>query len=114
MAKSSGGTSVQWTVVYNNFPKIMAAMDAKVDAIVAKAALDIQGNAQTRAPVRTGTLKNSIQAMQVGKHHWQVIVNADYGIYVEFGTVRMAPQPYFHPAIERVRPQFVAALKGVL
>ncbi len=104
----------RWVVVYDHFPKIMSALDQKVDLIVAKAAMDIQAHGQTRAPVDTGHLKGSIQALRVGPMHWRVTVGADYGIYVEFGTVNTAAQPYFHPAIEKVRPQFINALKGAL
>jgi HK97 gp10 family phage protein len=108
------GTDFTWTVVYNHFPRLLNQMDVKVDAIVAKAALDIQANAQVRVPVRTGVLKNSIQATRVGKHHWRVVVGADYGIYVEHGTRFMGAQPYWHPAIAKVRPQFRAALRSVI
>ena len=99
------------TVVYNHFPKIAAALVPRVEGAVAKAALDIQANAQRRAPVRTGFLRASIQAHQVGPHHWRVTVGADYGIYVEHGTVRMAARPYMGPSVEAVRPVFLEAMK---
>lgn len=103
-----------WTIVFNHFPKILDNMDQRMEQIVAKAALDIQANAQNAAPVDTGMLRNSIQANRLGKHSWEVTVGADYGMYVEYGTVRMAAKPYFNPAIDKVRPQFMAALKGII
>lgn len=39
-----------------------------------------------------------------------VAVAANYGIYVEFGTVHMSAIPYLTPAAELVRPQLMASL----
>lgn len=101
-------------VLQNDLPKIAASLTPKVDAIVTKAALDIQANAQARAPVRFGILKASIQATRVGVAHWRVNVGADYGIYNEYGTVHMAARPFLRPAIEKVTPTFQAALRRTL
>jgi HK97 gp10 family phage protein len=105
---------VTWRVLSNDFPKIIANLEPLAEKIVAKAALDIQAQAQTRAPVRFGFLKASIQATRIGPAHWRVTVGAEYGIYQEFGTVHMAAQPYFRPAIEAVRAGFLQAMKGVV
>lgn len=105
--------TMNWKVISNAFPAIIVGMEAKANAIVAKAALDIQAQAQTRAPVDTGKLKNSIQAYQVASGHWRVVVGAEYGIYVEWGTSRMAAQPYLQPAITTVSPTFLEAMKAV-
>lgn len=105
---------VVWRVTQNNFPAIVAGMEANAERIVAKAALDIEAHAKTRAPVDTGTLKNSIQATRIGDAHWRVTVGADYGLYVEWGTVHMAAQPFFQPAIQAVTPQFLRALRTVV
>lgn len=106
--------TVKWRIVQNDFPKIIAGMEAKADAIVTKAAMDLEAHAKTRAPVDTGTLKNSIQATRVGTAHWRVVVGADYGVYVEWGTSRMAAQPFLQPAIQAVSPGFLQALKSVV
>lgn len=39
-----------------------------------------------------------------------VAVGADYGLYVEMGTSKMAAQPYLIPAAEFVRPVFLARM----
>jgi len=106
--------TIDASIVQNAFPAILAGLEAKADMIVAKAAMDIQAHAQGRAPVDTGTLKNSIQATRTGIASWRVVVGADYGLYVEYGTRFMGAQPYFRPAIQAVRPQFIAALKGLV
>jgi phage protein, HK97 gp10 family len=101
-------------VIQNDLPKIAVSLTPKVDAVVTKAALDIQANAQARAPVRFGILKASIQAHRVGVAHWRVDVGAEYGIYQEYGTVYMPAHPFMRPAIERVRPVFLNALNRTL
>ena len=98
----------------NRFPSIIAGMEAKAEAIVAKTAMDLEAHAKSRAPVDTGTLKNSIQATRVGDAHWRVVVGVDYGMYVEWGTVHMAAQPFFQPAIQAVTPAFLTAIRQVV
>lgn len=104
----------EWEVVYDNFPQIIRGMATKADQIVRKAAFDIQAGAQQRAAVRTGAMRASIHARRVGPAHWEVNVGVEYGVYVEYGTVHMAAQPFLRPSIEAVRPSFNAAMKGVV
>lgn len=106
--------AVRLVIKNNDFGKIAAGMEPKAARFIAKAAQDIQAQAQTRAPVDTGILRASIQAVQVSPLHWQVRVGADYGVYVEYGTRHMAAQPYLNPAVEAVRPAFLAAMQKVV
>jgi HK97 gp10 family phage protein len=105
--------TLKWKIVQNDFPKIIHGMEAKAEAIVAKTALDLEGHAKSRAPVDTGTLKNSIQATRIGPAHWRVVVGVDYGMYVEWGTANMAAQPFIQPAILAVTPAYLSAMKRV-
>lgn len=105
--------TMTWRVVENNFPRIIRGMEAKAEAFVAKAAMDIEAHAKSNAPVDTGTLKNSIQAIRVGEAHWRVVVGVEYGMYVEWGTVNMPAQPFFQPAIMAVSPTFLRALRTI-
>lgn len=98
----------------SRIPQLVAQVTARSALIIAKAAMDIQGHAQQGAPVRTGFLKGSIQAKQEKPLAWRVDVQAEYGIYVEFGTSRMAARPYFVPAVELVRPSFIQAMAQVI
>lgn len=109
----ASAVTMTWHVKSNRLPQIIATFPAKVDALVGKAALDIEAQAKTFAPVDTGTLKNSIQAIKIGLAHWKVVVGVHYGAYVEWGTVKMAAQPFLQPAVNIVRPAFLAALKRV-
>lgn len=133
---------VEVTTLFDLFPELPAAIQAAVRRAVRKAAFDIQADAMRGAPVDTGFLKNSIYVVTEGSSNYEratiragkksggaemlpevdpppdkmtayIAVGADYGVYVEFGTVNMAAQPYLTPAAEWVRPQFIAALKEI-
>ena len=50
----------------------------------------------------TGQLENSIQTRKERPNIYFVDVGSEYGIYLEFGTSRMAPRPFLFPAVEKV------------
>ena len=54
----------------------------------------------------TGNLINSIQTIEIGKDHMRVHVGAEYGHMLEYGTRKMAPRPYFRPAVKLGRKFF--------
>jgi len=92
-------------------------MDSRTSLVVRKAAFDVERIAKTLAPVDTGFLKNSIhtviQASNFRTYGAEVIADASYASYVEYGTSRMAPQPFMQPALDRVSPGFVAAMTAI-
>lgn len=92
--------------------KTSAEVLAKTSLAIRKAAHDIEAQAKVRAPVDTGNLKNSIQASG-SDVEWRVDSPAEYSLYQEMGTRRMAAHPFMIPAVEIVRPVFLAALKSL-
>lgn len=88
--------------------KITEGLEREAQQLIDKTAYDIKGGAQDAAPVRTGFLKNSI-AVEIGKLVDRVIVSAEYGAHVEFGTRYMRARPYLIPAFERFRDSFIRA-----
>lgn len=55
-------------------------------------------------PVDTGLLSSTIHAEQVGDTVYvSVGEGAEYWIYVEYGTSKMAAQPFIRPALMRRR-----------
>lgn len=126
-------------VVYDLLPEIAAQIDEAASKVVKKTAFDLQAQAQARAPVDTGFLKNSIYVeMQETSTYGQVqdpegdqtllpeverpherttaivAVAANYGVYVEYGTSHAPAQPYLTPAAENVKPEFERAMDKVL
>lgn len=108
------GFVARWVIQSNILPPIIAGLEAKAEAFTAKAAHDIEAGAKSRAPVDTGTLRNSIQATKTGPLAWRVTVGVEYGLFVEWGTAHMAAQPYLGPAVQEVRPQFLAAMRSLV
>lgn len=75
-----------------------------------------QASAPGQAPATDlGTLVNSIQTVdtQRGDGEAEVVVGAEYGLYLEMGTKDIAPRPFLGPAVEAARPKFVYAIKKV-
>ena len=85
-------------------------------AVVRKSAVDGVRVAKNLAPVDTGNLKNSISHSdlrgvgQSGTLAAEFGPTADYGVYVEHGTSRMAPQPFMGPAADAITPAFEQAM----
>lgn len=90
----------------------------RAEQVVRKSALAVERGAKLRAPVDTGNLRNSINTVVSGGRGSGAIVaevgpEASYGVYVEVGTWKMAPQPYLGPAFDEVEPGFIAALEDL-
>lgn len=60
--------------------------------------------------IKTGKLKSSIIAGKIDKFTFTVSSDMEYAPYVEFGTSKAPPYPYFRPNIERLK----AAAKGAI
>lgn len=98
----------------NRLPTLGREFRGNVERIIAAHALQCEAIAKTHAPVDTGALRNSIQAQPVNSLEWEVGPAVDYGLFVEMGTVKMAPQPYMTPAAEAVRGPFIDAMRGAV
>ena len=126
---------------YNHFALIAARLPGAMDAMVRKAAFDVQAAAQsvlrTGYGLDTGFMKSSIYTVtSTGSGYGQRLVNpgdrelapqvertispnvvsaivavgASYGLFVEYGTSKMAARPFLIPAAEKVQPAFLAAM----
>lgn len=92
---------------------LRGALDGRAQQLIDKAAFDVEEGAKERAPVLTGFLKNSI-ATEIHPLKDIVKVGAEYGIFQEMGTRSMRAHPFLIPALEAVRPKFVAAWKQLI
>lgn len=85
---------------------------ATASAAIRKTAFDIEAAAKNAAPVDTGNLRNSISS-DVGALSAEIGPTAEYGIYVEYGTSRMAPQPFMGPAFDANVEGLVRAMESI-
>lgn len=97
----------------SRLPEISAGMVPKAEAAVTATVAMIEASAKGQAPVDTGNLRNSIQG-QSGGLEGRVNCGASYGIYQEFGTYKMAAQPFMVPAAEAARGPFMAAVAEIV
>jgi len=127
----------------NKAVKEMEGRASKYEQNVAKelfrGALDIESGAKQKAPVDTGRLRSSIQSkIDPDDVSAEVVVNAEYGPYVEFGTGlyakellagkpremvqhareffktgkgRRPAQPFVFPAYYEQRPKIISRVK---
>lgn len=72
--------------------------------------------AKAIVPVRTGALRNSISVAYGTDDGWwfQAGPTLEYGPYIEWGTSRMAPQPYMGPAFEQAVFEGLATLEELI
>lgn len=111
--------SVQWDGL-NEFVADLSALGAKAlpMATIAtqKTALSVQASAQAFAPVDTGNLRSSIsqETRSTGTGvEAEIGPTAEYGIYVELGTSRMAPHAFLGPAFDRHAGEFEDAISQI-
>jgi HK97 gp10 family phage protein len=119
---------------FNHFDKVSDELIKALGDVVSKTAFDIQALAASNAPVDTGFLKNSVYTVTSKSSNYDgsggekmlsetpvpdndltayVGVGANYGIYLEYGTVHQPAQPYLTPAVESVFPAFEAAIEAI-
>lgn len=65
---------------------------------------------QVQVVVNKAVLEQLIREIN-GKPVRYVHDGVDYGVYQEFGTYKMAAQPFMNPAADAVRPAFDAGIK---
>lgn len=101
-------------VANNRLPKLNSQLRERALKIIQDGAQQTADMAKSLAPVDTGFLRGSIHVETQDSGHAQVVVEASYGQFVEYGTVKMAAQPYLTPAVELVKPQLINKLKNIL
>jgi HK97 gp10 family phage protein len=92
---------------------------AQGSAVVRAAALRVEATAKLFCPVDTGHLKSTIGPPRfsgdgrAGGMEAAISATARYAVYVEWGTRYMAPHAFMGPALDRVGPEFAAAVEAI-
>ncbi len=74
----------------------------------------VETYAKILAPVDTGFLRNSIQVDSVTPVEAIIAPHTEYAEHVEFGTSRMAAQPYMRPALDEHEGEIVQAVRDTV
>ena len=116
---------MSYTIDTSELRKLAADLDlesARVGRDVAQAVREsgerVRDDAKGRAPVRTGKLAGSIGVDTYGDGRsagMTVVVGPSehYGLFVERGTSKMAPEPFMGPAFEAEAPKLEAAIADI-
>ncbi|KAA8455243.1 HK97-gp10 family putative phage morphogenesis protein [Weissella paramesenteroides] len=91
-----------------------AKVKAEAGEIIQNTALRVEKRAKNSAPVDTGYLKQHITAEKTGELSADVTSLAEYSIYNEFGTRKMAAHPYMRPALNQEQPFIYQKLDNLI
>jgi len=86
---------IELVVVMNRVPEVTAAGVRKAEEAATSARELIAKLAEERAPVLSGELEGSI-----GIEGEDVVVASPHALFVEFGTVFMAAEPFLMPSVK--------------
>lgn len=110
-------SSVNLRIVRNRVPEVTASVEARAQALAEKTRKAIEEDAKSNAPVGTdaeydrhpGELRDSIHI-----DGEKVVADAPHAGFVEHGTVFMAAQPFFAPAIAKGKRIMNAGLRRLI
>lgn len=95
----------------------MARLTAQLESLgiaftvdeLAEGALVIAEQAESNCPVDTGYLRSTVFVREAG-NDVEIGFEAHYASYVEFGTYKMAAQPYLRPALDEAQDEALKAI----
>lgn len=92
-------------------------LEQKTSQIVTQRTMEMEANAKNLAPVDTGHLRRSITSDIKSNSKGttgETSVNVEYGLFVEYGTVRQGAQPFLFPAFKKAAEGFKSDIKNAL
>lgn len=92
---------------------ITAGIESAVSEAIATGAEVVAESARGSCPVDTGALQSSIAAQSSGMNA-SISANTHYAAYVEFGTSKMAAQPYLVPALLGNENAIISAISAAI
>lgn len=93
--------------------RIDVRVERDIDNEIKRSTLNVESAAKQRAPVDTGRLRSSIRSL-LEKLRGQVFTDVIYSKFIEFGTSRMAAQPFLFPSWEEERPRLIERIRKIL
>jgi len=87
-------------------------LDESAESAVERVSKAAHATAYQIAPVDTGDLRSGLRVRRV-KNRAVVEVTSYYATFQEFGTTRMAPNPFIGPAFDRHAPDLVREVEKI-
>jgi hypothetical protein len=100
----------KYVTVFNRLPSAGPAVRSACGDVVRKFTFDVEADAKVRAPVDTGFHRSAIQGKMIGPLTGEIVAGAEYSLFLELGTHKMAAQPAIIPAVEAIREPFPRAI----
>jgi hypothetical protein len=100
--------NVKTEKAYSRIPSIIGKIKADTARMAYNFIRRAASLARSLAPVRTGFLKGSIITIKLTKG-WRLLVGADYGAYVNYGTRNTPANPFFSQAVAIAKAEMRAA-----
>ena len=91
-----------------------AIIQREAGNIIENTALRVEKRAKGNAPVDTGYLKQHIAAEKTGTLSADVTSSAEYSVYQEFGTRKMAGKSFMRPAMKQEEVFLFQKLQNLL
>lgn len=95
-------------------PLLLSRLSGNVEAALDEAADAVLVDWISNAPVETGAFVASMDVDASQKGERVIHDGVEYGIYLELGTVYMAPRPDLTTAVQHEETRFAARFEGVL
>lgn len=114
---------IEWTTetpgeLAGRFDGFADALEAELEAAIEDIVGWIESEAQDRASVDTGELRDSIEGTVLGVAdliaEGKIVAGADHAPFQEFGTIYQPPQPYLAPAFDAVRDRVVPRVQQAI
>lgn len=103
------GYKIQIKITKNEFPACPGIMSKAIGEAFNTLGPQLLSTMQAKTPVDTGELRGS-EAAQVGDKQLTLTAGTDHAGYVEFGTSKMAAQPFMGPTVNGAAGQVGAAI----
>ena len=98
-----------------NYDNGLSDIENNFADIIGQGAQTVCESAKSLCPVDTGRLQSSIN-VQPGGNTAVISADTEYAVFVEFGTSKMAAQPYLVPALlsntQAILSAIAEAIKG--
>lgn len=108
----------EFVIIKNRFPQIAARLLPEAGKLVQETAFNIENRTKNRIvrqkQVRSGTMLNSVGVVRQSALTYHIVVGANYGIYVERGTRRMAGRPFFEPSMKEEGTEFNRKMRRLI